>query len=310
MVISNLDEMERFESRIKYSFNKVWFHRLNEGKADKIAAIWYGAPKEKACFIGGVKGDSLLFPYSSPFAMVETFKQCKNEDFEKIAEEIDTFCEENGIKDTCIVFPPMIYDETNITKCVSAFLRDGYEVYEMGLNFQIETGSEESYKKLLHSNGRKNLTHALSRNYELFHCQTTKEKEEAYRIIAVNRENRGYYLSMTWEEVKDTIENMEHDFFVLKLDGRSIASAIIFKVTEDVNQVVYWGEIPGYDDARPMNFLPYAIHRYYSATSQVRIIDIGPSMLGGKPNYSLCDYKESIGCSVCPKFTLRKEMQV
>lgn len=307
MVVDNLDELERFEDRIKYNFNKIWFHRLNENKVEKIVGFWYGAPKEKACLIGGIREKRLLFPYSSPFAMIETFKQCKNEDFECIVGEIDSYCVENDIKDTYVVFPPMIYDETNITKCVSAFLREKYEVYEMGLNFQIETGSENEYLERLQRNGRKSLNQAFGRNFELSHCESYEEKEEAYRIIAINRKSKGYYLSMTWDEVNKTIQKMEHDFFLLKLDGRSVAAAIIFRVTDDIFQVVYWGEIPGVDDARPMNYLPYAIHRYYSEMQEVRIIDIGPSMLNGKPNYSLCSYKESIGCSVSGKYILRKE---
>lgn len=307
MVISSLDEMERFESRIKYSYNKICFHRINEEKVERVVAFWYGAPKEKACVIGGIQNERLLFPYSSPYTMVETFKHCRNEDYERVANEIDDFCRGNSIKETYIVFPPIIYDETNITKCVSAFLREGYEVYEMGLNYQIEIGNEDEYKSRLLYNGRKNLKHATGQNYLLSHCETEEEKIEAYSIIEVNRKSKGYSLSMTWEEVNRTTKLMENDFFVLRLDGKSVASAIVFGVTQSIRQVVYWGDVPGHENERPMNYLPYALHRYYSTQKGVRLLDIGPSMLDGKPNYSLCDYKESIGCSVSGKFVLRRE---
>lgn len=307
MVVDNLDEMKRFEDRIKYSFNKIWFHRLNASKVDEIVAFWFGAPKEKACFIGGVRGDRLLFPYSSPFSMIEIFKHCKNEEFESFVDEIDLYCTEHAIKENHIVFPPMIYDETNITKCISAFLRKNYDVCEMGLNFHIEIDSKDGYLNRLHNNARGKLNQALTQDFNLSICETYEEKREAYEIIAENRKSKNYYLSMSWDEVESTIAKMEHDFFILSLNGKSIASAVVFKVTKDVRQMVYWGDIPGYADARPMNYLPYALHEFYRDKGDTRILDIGPSMLEGKPNYSLCDYKESIGGSVSSKFILRKE---
>ncbi len=306
MTVENLDEMKNLEDRIKYSYDKIWFHKLNEKKVEKIVGFWFEKPRIKACLIGGIRENCLLFPYSSPFAMIETLKECKNEELESFIEEIDIFACKNEITQVKVKLPPMIYDEPNITKCLGAFLRDNYQVCELELNFQIEVEDEEHYKNRLHRNGRKNLNHALEQNFCLHYCFTENEKYTAYEIIRVNRQSKNYYLSMTWDEVKNTIRYMEHDFFILTLNGKNIASAIVFKVTDDIWQVVYWGELPGQDDARPMNYLPYALCRFYKEKG-IRVLDIGPSMLNGKPNYGLCDFKESIGCTVSSKFVLRKE---
>lgn len=306
MVVENLDEMSSLEDRIQYSYNKVWFHQLNSHKVERIIGFWFDKPKIKACLIGGIREERLMFPYSSPFSMIETFKECRNEDFESFVEEIDTFSFENHIKQVEIKLPPMIYDAPNITKCMGAFLRKGYQVYDLELNFQIEIQDEASYKSRLHRNGKKNLNHALKQNFVLHHCQTEDEEAVSYQIIEENRKNKGYYLSMSWDEVKSTMQHVEHDCFILTLDGEGIASAIVFRVTEEIWQVIYWGELLGQDDSRPMNFLPYALRAFYEKKG-IKVLDIGPSMLNGKPNYGLCDYKESIGCTVSSKFVLRKE---
>lgn len=305
MVIRDVDELKQFEYRIKYTYDKIWFHELNGFKVDKTIAFWFGAPKGKACLIGGIKDNRLLFPYSSPFAMIEVFKGDKNEELEEYLNEIDSFCADNSIKEARLILPPMIYDETSITKWLAALSREGFLVDEVGLNFHIEIGSENDYLKKLQRNGKKNLKNALSRDYKMHLCLTEEEKKIAYDIIQKNRDSKGYYLSMSWDDVRKTISNVEHDFHILTIDDQDIAAAIVFKVTDDIWQVVYWGEIPGREFDRPMNYLPYALHEFYAGRG-IRILDIGPSMWEGKPNYGLCNYKESIGCDVSSRFIMRK----
>ncbi len=306
MVVDNIDEIEKFDNKIKYSFDSIWFHKINRHKVDRVVPFWFGYPKEKGCMIGGIKGDRLLFPYSSPFSMLEWFKECRNEELESCVDEVDQYCVDSGIRECVITLPPMIYDEKNITKWLACLLRAGYSVQELGLNFHIEMCDKDEYSQRLLRNGKKNLNHALNENYSFCLCSTEEEKKQAYDIICENRKSKGYYLRMTWKDIEETITKMGHDFFVLEHNGVKIAAAMVFSVTSDINQVVYWGDIQGYEEARPMNYLPYAMNRYYYDKG-IRILDIGPSMLDGRPNYSLCDYKESIGCNVSGKYILKKE---
>jgi hypothetical protein len=59
--------------------------------------------------------------------------------------------------------------------------------------------------------------------------------------------------------------------------------------------VIYWGDINGYSELRPMNYLSYKVFEHYH-NSDIRIVDIGPSSEQGVPSYGLCNFKESIGC--------------
>ncbi len=309
MIVQELDELMGIDSLMTYSYNRVWFHKLNAHKVNKVLAFWFGAPKQKGCFIGGVEDNILKFPYSAPFAMVETFKECSNKDFEDFAKEVDVYSSTLGMNKVEIKLPPMFYDEANITKWLGALLRNGFKIHELELDYYIIIEDDCSYRNKLHKNGRKNLNHALQKNYQLFHCETELEKEAAYRIIESNRRDKNYYLSMSWEEVQSTYQNLEHDFFILRLDGEKIASAIVFNVIEDIWQVIYWGNLSGTDNDRPMNYLAYALQNYYRNRG-IKILDIGPSMLNGKPNYGLCDFKESIGCAVSSKFCLEKHYKL
>ena len=58
---------------------------------------------------------------------------------------------------------------------------------------------------------------------------------------------------------------------------------------------------------RTMNFLSYKVLEYYKNTN-IKYVDIGPSTEDSLPNYGLCEFKESIGCFIMPKFTMKYEI--
>ena len=110
-------------------------------------------------------------------------------------------------------------------------------------------------------------------------------------------------MRMTFEQVWQTVSRViTADFFVLEHEGCDVAAAQIFHVADGIAQVVYWGDIRQYAKLRPMNYLAYSLFGYY-ADNGLRILDIGPSTEDGIPNYGLCEFKESIGCSVTMKYS-------
>lgn len=175
------------------------------------------------------------------------------------------------------------------------------------LNFALNLKSFrlEDYEKDLPANGRKNLVGALHENFRLTKCDTLQDKELAYKIIAQNRAARGYPLRMTWEQVKETIKIVPHDFFIIFNNATPVASAIVFHVTEKIVQVIYWGNIPDKSSAKSMNYLAYKLTAHYHERGMT-YLDIGPSTENGVPNYGLCNFKQSIGCEIGSKFVMEK----
>ena len=65
--------------------------------------------------------------------------------------------------------------------------------------------------------------------------------------------------------------------------------------------MVYWGDVEGAGEFRPMNRLAVETAQWMRREG-LRVLDIGPSSDEGEPSPGLCDFKESVGCEAGLKF--------
>lgn len=302
----NKEEYLNVVKNSKYSYNEPWFHDINKEKVEKQEYFLFRTKKYKMGIIAGISDGVMKFPYSAPFSMFEKLNSdISIEDIENVLNLLEEYALEINLNRIYFRLPPAFYDEGFITKIINCLIRKKYDLEYFDLNYQYNLISEEYLHNCMKRNAKKNLRIAEQQNYNLILCKNYEMKKKAYDIIAANRKRKGYPLRMSWEQVSKTIKKMVHDIFVLELDGMCIAAAIIFKVTEDIYQVVYWGDIEGYAGQKPINYLSYHLYLYYLKQGK-RILDIGPSTEEGIPNYGLCDFKESIGCDISGKATYSK----
>ena len=177
----------------------------------------------------------------------------------------------------------------------------------MNYSFDLKSFDMESYKRIMHYNARKNLKIALKSDNIFGRCETDEEKMEAYDIIKVNREQKGYPLRMTKSQLMETIKVVEHDFFLVKNHNKTIAAAVVYRLNSKVAQVVYWGDVPDVGQYKPINFIAYNLVKYYKELDY-EVLDIGISTEKGKPNYGLCSFKESLGCIPSSKCQFKIEL--
>lgn len=170
------------------------------------------------------------------------------------------------------------------------------------LNYHFDLSRFPHYEDFIDRSARKNLHKAMAEDFVISHLDSSNADDisRAYGVISINRKEHGYPLRMSLHNVADTVKIIDADFFVVSHNGTDVAAAQVFKVTEDVAQVIYWGDLRQYASLRTMNFLAYKVFEYYYQKG-FRILDIGPSTEDGVPNNGLCDFKEAIGCSVTQK---------
>lgn len=308
LIVSNVNEYQKIFPTCKYSYNESWFHELNKAKVDEIKYFLFKTKKYKMGIVAGIKDNIMKFPYSAPFCIFEKKNvEISLEELEQTVKCLEKYCIENSLSRIIFRLPPSFYDETYISKIQNCLLRMEYEIVSMDLNYQFYLSKNKDIAEQMQRNAKKNLKIALGKEYSLEYCNDNIKKKKAYDIISINRKQKGYPLRMSWQQVSDTIINMKNDFWLLKLNDEYIASAVIFKVTDEVYQVIYWGDIHGYAEDKPMNYLAYKLYGYY-AKKNMKVLDIGPSTEDGIPNYGLCKFKESIGCQVSNKLTFTKSL--
>lgn len=303
----NIHEYTRF---IRDSFHKYGCAEFNSLYSDKCESVHYLLFKSNKYYLGmicGLKGNILYSPFSAPFGGFSFLNN--NIRINHIDEALDILIDwikKRGYSAIIITPPPSIYYESFISKVTNGFFRKNFIIDNVDLNYSFNLSKfNDTYINSIWNNARKNLKKSFSAQLSFSQCTNYKEKMLAYKIIKHNRKIRGFPIKMSSEQVMNTSRIIDIDFFLLKTyKGIPIAASIVFHITNDIVQVVFWGDLPEYNQFRTMNYLSYKVFEFYSKLGK-RIVDIGPSTENSIPNPGLCAFKESIGCDISTKMTFR-----
>lgn len=309
MEICKVDKSE-YEEQVKeciHAFQSVTFNELNKDKCDELLYFLFKDTKYRLGLILGATNKALQSPFSAPmggFSPISTSTKIGYFDDALIA--LKQWAKENEYKSIEFYLPPEFYHENLIAKQVNTLWRHEFIISNIDLNYAFHLSSfNDEYQSQINYNARKNLKISLKANLSFELCTDIDTKQQAYLVIKQNRENKGFPLRMTWEQVAETVKIINSDFFLVKdSSGKAIASAIIFHVAPKVVQVVYWGDIFEYSKLKTMNFLSFKVFEYYKSKN-FEVVDLGISTVDSEPNHGLAEFKESIGCSVSPKFKFK-----
>ena len=287
-------------------FNSVAFTELNRVKADDVHYLVFEDSKLRFGIILGEREDGFYSPFSAPFG---GFTACGVQRIRYMDEAVCLLRDYwrsglmNTLKPVYITLPPLFYDCSQLSKWANTLMRNG-RLQHIDLNYHFDLSRMSGYKDLIERNARKNLQRTLYEDFVFLKLDSTSSAdiERAYSVIKANRNEHGYPLRMTLQAVKDTVEIIPADFFILSHSGRDVAAAQVFHVSPGTAQVVYWGDLHAYSHLRTMNRLAYEMFTYYHGQG-LRVLDIGPSTENGVPNHGLCEFKEGIGCAVSPKYS-------
>ncbi len=291
-------------------FNTASFAETNREKVDDIIylLVYKGNSPRFSC-IFGKKEDEWTCPFSAPFGYIEPLKKEQAlENYEEALKSIEETAAKAGCKHLRMTLPPSFYDGNVINTWYSLMLNFGWKEKYVDVNFSLNIRNlVEDYPQKIYYNARKNLRIANESNLTLIECKTEEERKEAYKIIRINRESKGYPLRMSEDHVLSTIRVVPAKMFIVRDESEDIASALVYDVTKENALVVYWGDIPGVQDRKVINFLGYELLKIYNERG-FSYLDIGPSTECGVPNHGLCNFKDSIGCERIAKFTLYKDL--
>ncbi len=293
-----------------HAYGMADFNDLNKQKCRSVHYFLFRESKFRLGIIGGIVDDVFLSSFSAPFGGFLFIKDSVGIEF--FNEAIDLLVEwgkSQNIKSIKLTLPPPIYHESFITKQINSLYRKNFLIKSIDMNYVFFTDKfRNGYMESLDQKSRNSLKSAIKQEFIFHKCENLGEKRLAYEIIEEHKKFKKYPIKMTWDQIEDTIQLIDADFFLLYLDDKTpIASAMVYHVSESVVQIIYWGDNRDYANLRVMNYLAYKLFEHYANTHTV--IDLGPSSVNSDPNIGLCRFKEKIGCDITTKMYLEYEIR-
>lgn len=292
------DEYARHFANPVACYLRADFNLLNASKVDAIRFFAYAPEGATSGYRLGItvgeKGDEWNSPYSAPFG---GFACAKGVTIDEIDEAIVALpaLALKARKKLHVTFAPVFYSQTYLTKCVSSMFRAGFALKYADLNYAFDFTDAKPYEKRLWNMAKRNLKQAAARSFEMREETSPEGISVCYEVIRKNREHKGYPLKMSLDAFEKTSSVVPIHYYTLYLEGTPVAAAIVYRVSPEIFQLIYWGDAPGFEEARPMNVLASKIFEHFK-TLGADFLDIGPSSEDGVPNVGLCAFKESVGC--------------
>lgn len=287
-------------------FDSVEFTQLNSHKVDSVHYLIFNDGKNRFGLICGIKDGVIKAPFSAPYSCLsEISKDNKMLAYTSSIKQLVTFAKTKQLKKIRVTLPPTVYDESHIAKIYNSFYISGFHIAGCDLNYQYDLKNFDSnYEMSIDPKARQKLRTSLKNDLDF---SKTSDVEAAYKVIQANRQAKGYPLWMSLNDVYDTMKVIKCDFFTVSHQGTLVASAMVYHIAEKKAQVIYWGNLPGTDDLKSMNFLSFKVFEYYKSID-VDFLDIGPSTENSIPNFGLCDFKQGLGCDVSSKLTFELDL--
>lgn len=267
-------------------YDSIGFCALNACRADRTAAFAAvdDSGRVMASQILGLRDGVWRAPFSAPFSAPRIAPHASDD----TAARFYTALRRHTGLPLKIVLPPPPYMPP--IPCP-----DGARVVD-DANFHYDMARFADYEHWLSRSGRYSHHRGMKTDWQF---TRTDDIARAYAVIEANRRAMGYPLAMSLEQVIATVSGpVEADFFLLSHDGRDMAAAMIYRVTPQAMQVIYWGDLPEARPLRAMNHLAWRVMQWYATNRpEIHTVDIGPSSADGVRNEGLCAFKLSIGCT-------------
>lgn len=219
-----------------------------------------------------------------------------------LVESAMTALRADGVREVQIRARPPVYSAAEPV-VEYALLHLGFTVSHCDLNQHVDlTGADDDsgLLALFKDRRRRYVRAALGDPHEVVTVEDGEDLATLHRIIADNRAAHGRppglpreYLERVRQAFPDRVR-----LRMLRRGGVPVAAAVVYRVLDDVDQVVHWADAPDADlDGRhaPMGLLAHAVLTE-SLGSGARMVDLGPSTeKDGTPNLGLVRFKRSVG---------------
>ncbi len=251
------------------------------------------------------QGGSACSPLRAPYGSIEFADSVKPEELFTFIQEVERRLRHAGVEKIMLRCSPLAYDADHLSLLHVLLLNLGYQVTvaEPGACVSVH---DVPFVQRIAASERQKLQHAHKLEYR---CAVLPQDrfELLYDFLEHHMQARGYSVSMTRTQLRETIQQFPEYFFLRGVwDGDvMVAASVSVRVHPRVLYSFYTVHDARYDATSPVVMLLESLYQYCQQQA-IPLLDLGTSAWQGKPNFSLLDFKRWLGADVTEKFTFEK----
>jgi len=184
------------------------------------------------------------------------------------------------------------------------FVRSGFKTEIIELNQHIIV-DQELFRNKINRNRRRKIEACVQANFK-FQKLDTSQLADAYKLIKECREDKGYPVTMSLQELMDVFEKFPNHYLLFGImnGGELIATGISIRVNSRILYNFYHGDLLAYRDQSPVSLLVKGIYQYCQVHGY-SILDLGISSDQSVLNEGLYAFKKSLGAQNSGKISYK-----
>ncbi len=305
-VLVNIDIKEFIPNEVPLDlaiFNSPSFYEYNRSQFSKYLTISCNDKFAGVFSFRSEDGKEFHSPVKGTFGGLEFIDNIKLEDMNNIIKSLKRYLVKYGARRISVIEKPFSYNFTLSTKLFNSYLSNGFRVGNQEINYTIEVDGNPLFNKMAYSH-KKKWKRCRQNDFVVNQVFSEREIIKCYEIIAENRADKNRELSMSLVQILEMYKKFPSDiiFFLMSFEGKPVASSICIRLSKNVLYVFYWGDKLETRPYSPIVFLASYIYKFAHDLG-ISLLDIGTSTQLGIPMYSLCQFKERLGCQMSPRIT-------
>lgn len=268
------------------------FVMLNHEQRTIDALLHVYVEKEKAI-------SPLRSPYGS-FIFSENVPQIQLSEFIRYTEKS---LAERGGQSLLLKNPPEIYNPL----LYKLLLESGYLIHLEETSAVIGVDGRKYAENLNQS--KKSLLKKCHDNQLHLQQFSLDRLSEVFDFLKKCYTEKGYAISMTFEEVQKVTQLFPESFFlhVVFHNEQMVAACISIRVKQTVLYTFYYNHLKEYDFMSPIVFLIEGLYQFCQEKN-IQLLDLGTSNKGDQINEPLLNFKISLGAQRSRKITFVKKL--
>ena len=254
-----------------------------------------------------VHGDTARSPFKAPFGSVEFSTAATPRLLFDFLGYVEDRLKDAGVREVYVRNPPRAYAPESIALTETFLLNLGYTVSSAEIGAIIPVTNQSFGEVIRHSELLRRRQGSIAGLH--FQKISSSELESFFEFIANCHEEKGYGLSISFEDLRRTIDKFPDLYllFGVMKGSKLIAGSVSIRVKKNIVYNFLVNHKKSFNHLSPPVLLMDGIYQYCS-DHDIALLDLGTSALEGKPNLSLLDFKMHLGGAPTSKLSFYKRI--